>query len=369
MSYVFAIFNIAYGVFEIPSGWIGDRYGQRTVLTRIVAGWSICTGLTGSAQGFWSLFATRFWFGAAEAGAFPNFARALGRWYPVEQRARVQGILWTGARLGGAFAPPAMVALMEAIGWRLSFWVLCGVGMLWCAAFWRGYSDQGPVAVSSEALRKTPWGRILRSRNLWALFGMYFATSYGFYFFITWLPTYLLKEHGLTLAQSGMYSFAPLAAGAVGCMLGGVLSDWLVRLTGSLRWGRAAVGILAYVMGAMGFLIANFAHGPVAVVGALAFAQGAMDLALPVSWATSVDIGGPYGATVSAYMNTASSISAALSPVSAAWLAGRFGSFRGMFLTVAAVYVTAAILWLFIDPTEPLLDDKEPIPCESQSSK
>jgi MFS family permease len=98
------------------------------------------------------------------------------------------------------------------------------------------------------------------------------------------------------------------------------------------------------------------------VVAALAFAQGAMDLALPVSWASSVEIGGPYGATAAAFMNTASSISAALSPVSAAWLATHFGSFRGMFVAVAAVYLAAAVLWLYIDPEQPLIRESPPRP-------
>ena len=125
------------------------------------------------------------------------------------------------------------------------------------------------------------------------------------------------------------------------------------------------MGIAACLLGAFGFAAAALARGPIAAVAALSFAQWAVDLSMSVSWASSVDIGGPYGSTTAAFMNTASCVSAALSPVSAIWLAGVFGSFRAMLLVAACLYFAAALLWLVIDPSKPVVEEKVLLPCVS----
>ncbi len=372
MGYVFSIFALAYGAFEIPMGWWGDRAGQRTLLTRIVGGWSVCTALTGMVRGYGSLLAVRFVFGAAEAGAFPTLARALARWFPVSERGRTTGVMWMGARLGGSLAPPLAVFMITTIGWRETFFVFGAVGLVWCWLFWRWYRDEpaehpgvgaaelaeieaGRLDLQSGPQKPVPLITIFRSRNMWALFGMYFCSAYGFFFFVTWLPTYLMDEYGLTLERSGVYSALPLFAGAAGCLAGGALSDWLVRRTGSLRWGRRIVGVGGFLLASAGFAGATVTHDPLAAVLWLAFAQGAQDLTLPVAWATCVDVGRHSGGATTGFMNTASSLSAMLSPISAAWLQQTFGSFNAMFATAVVVYFAGAVMWFLIDPEEPLV--------------
>lgn len=372
MGYVFSIFALAYGVFEIPMGWLGDRTGQRSLLTRIVGGWSLFTILTGMVRSYWSLLTVRFVFGAAEAGAFPTLARALARWFPVSERGRTTGVMWMGARLGGSLAPPVAVFLITAIGWRSAFAVFGAIGLVWCWLFWTWYRDEpaehpgvgpaelqeieaGRLDLKSGSRKPLPLLRVLRSRNLWAMFVMYFCSAYGFFFFVTWLPTYLMDEYGLTLERSGAYSAIPLFVGALGCIAGGSLSDWLVRRTGSLRWGRRIVGVAGFLLASAGFAGATVANEPLAAVLWLAFAQGAQDLTLPVAWATCVDVGRSSGGTATGFMNTASSISAMLSPISAAWLQQTFGSFNAMFATAVGVYFLGAVMWFFIDPEEPLV--------------
>jgi sugar phosphate permease len=372
MGYVFSVFAVAYGIFEIPMGWLGDRYGQRSLLTRIVACWSVFTMLTGAVRGLGALLAVRFVFGAAEAGAFPTMARALARWFPIAERGLTTGWMWAGARLGGSLAPPLAAWLVVAIGWRESFWAFGFLGLIWCLFFWRWYRDDpadhpavnqaelehirsGRAPVSGHAER-IPWGRLFSSRSLWGLFGMYFCSAFGFFFFVTWLPTYLINEYGLTLERSGWYSAMPLAAGAAACLLGGGFSDRLVRKTGSLRWGRRLVGVAGFLLAAAGFAGAAFAKAPLAAVLWLTFAQGAQDLTIPVAWAVCVDVGRRYGGTATGFMNTASSISAALSPIVAAWLQQRFGTFSALFAVAAGVYFIGALLWFVIDPEEVVED-------------
>ena len=186
--------------------------------------------------------------------------------------------------------------------------------------------------------------------------GFTFATSYEFFFLVTWLPTYLIREHGLTQQRAGFYAGVPLAVGAVACLTGGLLSDWLVARTGSLKWGRRLVGFGGYTLAALGYALAALADGPLTSVVCLALAAGAMDMAVPIAWATCVEIGGRFGGTTTGFMNTSSSLSAMISPVAAAWLFERFGSFNAMFASATAVYFLAGLLWFWIDPTRAVAD-------------
>jgi sugar phosphate permease len=376
LGYAFGVFALSYGLFEIPMGWWGDRIGQRKMLTRIVVCWSAFTALTGLVRSYSALIFARFVFGAAEAGAFPTVARALARWFPPRQRGRVTGLMWTGARLGGSLAPPLATLLITWIDWRATFILFGAVGIVWSAGFWIWYRDDpadhpavnptelayirpsGPSAdvAHHHAFGSTPWKRVFTSGTMWALFWMYFATSYGFWFFLTWLPTYLMREHGMTVMRAGFLSAMPLAFGAVTCLAGGALSDWLAHRTGSLRWGRRFVGLTGFTLTAAGFAAAAAAEGPYAAVICLTLAAGAMDMAVPVAWAACLDVGGRFGGTTTGFMNTGSSISAMISPIAAAKLFEVFGSFHAMFASAAAVYLLAGLLWLKIDPSHPIDD-------------
>jgi ACS family glucarate transporter-like MFS transporter len=373
MGYVFSVFAVSYGIFEIPMGSLIDRLGQRKVLTRIVACWSIFTALTGVLWGYWWLLGMRFAFGAAEAGAFPALARAIGNWFHVADRGRAIGVMWMGARIGGAVAPPLAALLIGWFGWRVPFAIFGLIGIVWCAAFWRWYRDdpaEHPAATAKDLAYArqspkpprqpedgTPWNRILSSSNLWALFWMYFATSYGFWFLLTWLPTYLMRQHGMPAARASLYAALPLGVGSVSCLFGGSLSDRLVRRLGSLRWGRGLVGLGGYFVCAIGFAGAGFMQAPAAAILCLMLAEVGLDIATPVAWAACLEIGGSSGGTISAFMNVSSCISAFISPIAAAWVYTRFGSFDAMLISAGAVYAAAGLLWLKIDPSEQLHPD------------
>ena len=365
-GWVFTVFYIAYTIFEIPSASLGDRWGQRRTIVRIVACWSVFTMLTGAVRQFGALLAARFIFGGAEAGAFPTLSRALSRWFPLQERSRANGLLWMGARSGGALAPPIAVLLIGAVGWRWSFAVFGSVGLVWALVFWWWYRDDpadhpavdsGELAIIRQqaapqpgAAEPVPWRRLLADRNMLLLFATYFCSGFGFQFFVTWLPTYLTKEFGLSLTRSGFYSALPLAGGAVGCLMGGILADFITRRSGSLVWGRRTVGCGGFYIGALGYAAAIAVGSPLAAVACLVLASGAHDLTLPVLWATCTDAGGKFGGTSSGFVNFASCISGVTAPLAAAQLAQIFGSFNSVFYVAAALYLMGGTLWLFIDP-------------------
>src|SRR5215510_12817894 len=142
MGVVFSALTLAYSLFEIPSGWLGDVKGPRRVLTRIVLWWSAFTMLTGAARGYPSLLAIRFLFGAGEAGAFPNIARSFSRWFPTRERGRANGVMFLGSRMGGMLSAPIALQLVSRWGWRASFVFFGLLGLVWAAAWYAWYRDR-----------------------------------------------------------------------------------------------------------------------------------------------------------------------------------------------------------------------------------
>ncbi len=261
MSVVFSAFTLAYSIFEIPSGWLGDVKGSRLVLTRIVLWWSAFTMLTGAARGYGSLLTIRFLFGAGEAGAFPNIARTFATWFPQRERGRANGVMFLGSRVGGMLSAPVALLLISTWGWRMAFVILGLIGIVWSAVWFRFYWDrpEDDPSITAEELRwirqdakepaqrePTPWAALLRSRNLYAICAMYFAFSYGLYFYFTWLPSYLIKELGFSVFAGGLFAALPFVLAGIADVCGGWLTDTL-SLTYGLRVGRCYLGCAAFL--------------------------------------------------------------------------------------------------------------------------
>ena len=188
MSVVFSAFILSYALFEVPSGWLADRFGARLALSRIVVWWSAMTAATGLASGFGALVAVRFLFGIGEAGAFPATARIYARWLPMRLHGRLFGVLLAAAAIGGAVTQPLVVALLTRIGWRQSFAAFGVLGVIWSLAFWRWFRDDprehagvnaaelqliAAGGASNAAHAPVPWRALVRNRTLVALCAMY----------------------------------------------------------------------------------------------------------------------------------------------------------------------------------------------------
>ncbi|MGA7996177.1 MAG: MFS transporter [Bradyrhizobium sp.] len=141
MGVIFSAFGWAYAMFQVPGGWLGDRFGARNVLTVIVSYWSAMTAATAVAGGAASFMVLRFLFGMGEAGAFPGATRAMQLWYPRHERGFVQGVTHSASRLGAAIAPPIVVLIMTALGWRSVFYICGAVGILWSVLWYFAYRN------------------------------------------------------------------------------------------------------------------------------------------------------------------------------------------------------------------------------------
>jgi MFS transporter, ACS family, glucarate transporter len=353
-GWILGVFSVAYGLFEIPSGALGDRFGQRKVLTRIVTWWSTFTILTGLVTSFSGLLATRFLFGAGEAGAFPNMASAIGQRFPKSQRARTQGGLWAASRVGGAISPFLVVPLMAAWGWRAPFIIFGLVGVVWALVWHTWYRDRSPVADANPEHSGAPWRVFFRSRQFWLIIAMAWCYGWGASFYLSWLYAFLIEGRGLNDADTQRYAALPFLLGMVGNLVGGVLSDRLSSRYG-LRTGRQLVGSTSLALSALMLFIAALTADVRIGVGAIGLGYGIMDCMLPSNWANCIDIGGRFAGSVSGAMNTAVQAGGFISIVLFGYMVEKFGSYDAPLCVIAAMLVVSAVLFSRIDPTRPLV--------------
>jgi len=364
MGMVFSAFTFAYAIFEIPSGWLADRYGARVTLTRIVLWWSLMTAMTGLATGFLSLIALRFLFGIGEAGAFPAMARAYSRWLPSRERGRSFGLaIMTGA-VAGAITQPLVVLLLEHTSWQRVFALFGCVGVGWAALWWWWFRDdprqhrsvnQGELAeIAAGGAEDRPhghvqWRILMRNRTLMVLCTMYFCVIYGWYFYLTWMPTYLLRARGFELREVGWLAALPLLSIALGVFLGGWISDRLVLRLGSRR-GRQACGLVGLPVAAAAVLGGVLTKDPMTSALLLALGGGAAALGVAPAWAVSLEIGGVHAGVVSGAMNMFGNLGGTLSPLVIGSALQRWQSWDSPLISVAVLYLAAAVCWLVIDP-------------------
>lgn len=367
-GWVLGAFVLAYGAFEIPTGAMGDRLGQRRVITRIVVWWSAFTALTGAVSGFVPLLLTRFLFGAGEAGAYPNMAGSVARWFPKVERARAQGFIWAGSRAGGALAPLLVVPLQARFGWRATFWILGISGMAWAAVWWWWYRDDPSqkAGVSAREISEigapegsvtghaAPWNRLIRSKQLWLIICMYGSYAWGSWFYFSWLHTYLVRGRGFSeSAMAGITAFA-FACGALANLAGGYLGDYSVKRFGVKR-GRRLIGCASLSGGAVLLLATAVSKDQLFATVLISLGLGVTDLMLPSAWAICVDIGGRYTGTVTGAMNTAGQLGGFLCTVLFGYIVAMTGSYHLPLAVIAAMLAFSAMLFSRIDPTRPLI--------------
>ena len=370
-----------------------------------------------------TLVTVRFLFGCGEAGAYPNIARVVNGWFPFRERGAAQGAVWMSARLGGAVSFVVLGALTTWLGWRQAFLILGLAGAAWCVAFFWWFRDtpdespacnpaegdlirDGAKAAPPHAHAWPPLRPMATSLTLWALCVSAFGVSAGWWFFPAYQPKYLEEVYHvgggaeglavkaatlvglggsplgqgpfLTAAASApappSHSFSltavvlpglPFAFGAVGCLAGGRLSDWLVIRLGSLRWGRSLVGIVGFGGAGLCVLATGFAANVYQAYALLCLAFLVNDFAVPIIWQASADVGGRYVGIVSGVMNTIGAVGAfltmLLTPVILKALPQSLDAterWRLLFAGYAGCWFLAAAAWLFINAGKPLFEPK-----------
>lgn len=370
MSWVFSAFALAYAIFEIPSGRLGDTLGPRKVLTRIVLWWSAFTMTTGLVWNYISILVARFLFGAGEAGAFPNMSRSFSSWFPERERGNAHGVMFMGSRLGGAVTPLLVTPIIAYAGWRVSFWIFGTLGVTWCIFWWRWFRDDPAThpMVNREELAlirnsgvektrtDTPLCSLFKLQLLWISL-MYFCYGYSLYFYLTWLPTYLKQVRGFSDARTSEVHTLILLTAAAASILGGRLTDFLVQRYG-LRIGRS-IGAVSLPVSGLALAAAALTSSNIAAAVLLAIAAGFGDLCLSACWAICHDVGQEAAGTVSGCMNTFANIGGALSPLVLGYTVQWWGSWATPLLIASGISIAGGLLTLLIDPGKTLIELEE----------
>jgi len=354
MGLVFSAFGITYAAGEIPSGRLCDRLGARLMLTRVVVLWSLFTAATGWAWNFSSLFVIRLLFGLGESGCFPSLAHMFRGWLTPEQRNAAEGIKAASARWGAAITPLLMASMLAVMSWRWAFGIFGVVGLVWSAVFWRRYRNPGDENPAQGA-RPISWSKLVRARSVWALGVQWFCHYYGFYFYITWLPIYLLKARGLDLTHEAFAATLPLIAAGLGSLASGFFLTWVIRKSGSIALSRKMFGYFAYGGASVLLLTSTVVHDAGLAIVVLSLSGFAAEFSSPISWTTAMDIGGENVGSVSGFMNTLGHFGGALGPgITGFLLSYTAHAWSVVFYVSAAIYAIGALCWAFIDPVREL---------------
>ncbi len=375
-----AVFFWCYALFQVPAGWLGDRWGGRRALTLYVVAWSLAIAGLGLVGGFISLVVMRALLGIAQAGAYATTASFLRRWIPFTRRGFANSAVSLGGRAGNVLAPALTSLLMRSVAisgvaadrWRPVFIGYGLIGLVWAVWFWRWFRDQprehpacnpaevalieqhevAPAAGAVQAQGAIPLRSMLGSRGLLLLGLVNFCVNVGWIFIGTLLPTYLIRVHGQTEVEAGFAASLTAGAGMAGCLCGGIAADWLVHRLG-LRWGRRVPALLGYGGAALAYLGCWGLEDPNAIVALLLVASFLGDFPLGALWATFQDIGGPFAGTVLGFANMCGNIGAACATSLIARLAEGFG-WPATFGLSAGAYLVGALTWFFIDPRVPI---------------
>jgi MFS family permease len=363
LGLVFSAFAVPYGFLQPLGGWLGDRFGPRWVLFAVGALWAVATIGTGFANGLITLFVARFLLGLGEGATFPTATKAMAIWLPARKRAFAQGITHSFSRLGNAITPPLVGYLMIAYGWRMPFYLLGAISLVW-AVWWVAFFRDNPRddrRLTAEELaellppsepRPVPWGPLFK--KIAPVTAVDFCYGWTLWVYLTWLPSFLATAYHLPVKKFVWFTAGVLLAGVIGDTVGGLLSDTLLVRTGNLKFARR-FNLVVGLLGSLLFLLPTlFIHDLITVSILLSLAFFFLELCNSVLWALSMDMAPQYAGTAGGMMNLGFGIAGVLSPSVFGFLIDRTGSWQVPFATSVLLLFVGVLLVFRIDPTHPL---------------
>lgn len=390
-----------YALFQLPAGWLGDRFGARYVLAVYVALWSLSTGFLAQVTGVTSLIVLRLLCGMFEAGAYPLAAGIVRRWIPLSARGIASSVVAVGGRLGGAVAPVVTMQLMllwsygslfnlpveaepSPTSWRPVMWLYGGLGLIVAVLFaWRfrdqpgqhpsinqaelklinPHLDRVEVDRSKSTDYKLPLKLMLTNRGLWLMSFVQFASNFGWAFIVTKLPEYLDEVHKSSAQAQGWLQSLPLATGIVGMLLGGLLLDALARKFG-VRVSRSAMLVISRLLVGMSFFGCLSVTSATQATVLLAIIGFTTDLGISAMWAYGQDVGRRHTGVIMGWANMWGNLGAACSPILFGYIVRLYPNslsdgWRSAFIVCGLLQITAAVAALAINAAKPLEPESE----------
>jgi MFS transporter, ACS family, hexuronate transporter len=255
-AFLDSAFLITYGIMYVGGGRLVDLLGTRRGFAVIMVFWSLACASHGFAGGVIALAASRLLLGMGEGGGFPAATRVVAERFSVNYRSTAMGIINAGTGIGGILAPPliALVILnvhwLDLSSWRWVFFITGAFGLVWTVWWLKAYrfADEHPTKTGAREA-PTPIRELFRHRETWGIVGAKFLSDAAWYFYMFWLPKYLLDARGFNIKSVGEVAWIPFAAAAAGCLVGGALSSALLQRGYSVNAARKwALGLSAALM-------------------------------------------------------------------------------------------------------------------------
>jgi len=362
LGFVFSAFAYPYVVFQFIGGWVSDRFGAKRTLIACALIWAVATTLTGLAGGFATLVAARLLLGLGEGATFPASTSAMASWVTRDRRGLAQGITHSSARLGNAVAPMLVLALMTAFNWRFSFYLLGALSAGWLVLWYVTYTEKPAdhPRITAAEIRILPpptvrpvevpgtWMRLYR--RLLPVSGVYFCYNWILWLMLDWMPLYFMHSFHLNIKKAVLFTSGVFVAGVFGDLVGGLVSDRLLRRTGNLKLARSYMVAVCMTLTGLSLLPVLLIHDPMYSLVFLAAAMFFNEMNIGPMWAVPMDIAYDRSGTASGIMSGTGFTAAIVSPVVAGYLVDRLGNWDVTFLLSIGVMVCGVGMTFFMRP-------------------
>lgn len=367
LGLVFSAFGWTYAIMQIPGGWFLDRFGPRRTYGVALVIWSLFTFFQAFARGFGSLFGLRLGLGLSEAPAFPTNNRLVATWFPKHERALATGVYTAGEYVGLAFLTPVLAWIVAAYGWKAIFIVTGVLGFIFVPVWFKIIRDPkdspyaneaelayiregGGLAEETGEKKKLGWSKIsvlLKRRTLWGIYIGQFGITTTLWFFLTWFPTYLVNDKGMTIIHAGFYAMVPYIAAFIGVLFGGAFSDWLIRRGVSTSASRKTPIIIGLLL-ACSIVLANYTNSiglVITIMSVAFFAQGMSG----ISWSLIGDVAPKeLLGLAGGIFNFAGNLSGIVTPIVIGMIVGQSHHFGGALVFVSVIALLGALSYLFL---------------------
>lgn len=355
-------FSLSYGFAQLPSGILLDRYGPRVVLGAGVIFWSLMQGLTGIVNSFSHFIMLRIGLGIGEAPFMPAGVKSITDWYIQKERGTALGIFNSSTVIGQAIAPPVLVVMQLAWGWRVMFVTIGIAGVLVGICWYAWYRNRGQFSLQpverdylSAPVKPRPqlqfseWISLFKYRTTWGMILGFAGVNYTGWLYIAWLPGYLQAQQGFSLAKTGWVAAIPFLAAAVSMWISGIVVDSFAKAGYDLAKTRKAVIVVGLILSALGTLLVVQSSTPMQAVAFISMALFCVHFAGTSAWGlVQVLVAETKVASVAAIQNFGSFVFASFAPIVTGWIVDTTHSFNLALVIAACVTFAGAMSYLLI---------------------
>ena len=361
-------FLLAYGIGQLISGPLIDRLGTKRAFSLAAVFWSVATILHALGRGLWSFFTLRVVLGVAEAANFPAASKAVAQWFPANERSTAVAIFMLGAGLGAIITPPLTVWTMQTLGWQWAFIIPGSLGLIWVILWQRWYHlpethpTIDPIEKAlildnrSSQQSQGGWSSLLGYREFWGILIARVVSDFPFYFFLFWLPQYLIDVRGFDLRAIALFAWLPWVAADLGALAGGSLSSALVTRGQTINRARKTVIWLGAVLVAMAVIPAYYKESSALALALICFGLFAIQIKGSVFFTLPTDLfPADRVATVWGVFGAVGSLGGSLLGLLAGLMIQQAG-YESVFLMIASLHLISALLLQVLVPNIQLVE-------------